>query len=322
MNEIKLIEPTNEYAEDIWKFRQEIIDSSDHDKFAGCGTLEESQTALEWIETTRVRSSVETCPSGKVPSNVYIAVRLSDNKIVGIIDLRHHIDHPILYTWGGHIGYYVRPTERGKGYGKEMLRQNLLNAQKRGMEKVLVTCNDDNVASEKTILANGGVFERTITVDDEVMKRYWITVDKELLRKELKCKIYPLGTLETYKYTVICAYYNGSWVLSKHKNRDTYETQGGHIEEGETPLEAAKRELYEESGIKDATLYPVCDYVGYNHISYAKGQVFLAIVHSLAELPESEMKEVRLFKELPSNLTYPNVSPLLYEEAYKLYRSL
>lgn len=322
MNEIKLIEPTIEYAEDIWKFRQEIIDSSDHDKFAGCGTLEQSNSALEWIETTRVRSSVETCPSDKVPSNVYIAVRLCDNKIVGIIDLRHHIDHPILSTWGGHIGYYVRPTERGKGYGKEMLRQNLLNAQKRGIEKVLITCNEDNVASEKTILANGGVFERTITVDDEVMKRYWITVDRELLRKELKCKTYPLNTLGTYKYTVICSYYDGSWVLSKHKKRDTYETQGGHIEAGETPLEAAKRELYEESGIKDATLYPVCDYFGYNHISSSNGQVFLAVVHSLDELPESEMKEVRLFKELPENLTYPNVSPLLYEEAYKLYRSL
>lgn len=321
MNEIKLIEPTMEYEEDIWKFRQEIIDSSDQDKFAGCGTLEESLTALEWIETTKLRSSIDTCPKDKVPSNVYLAVRLTDNKIVGIIDLRHHIEHPILSTWGGHIGYYVRPTERGKGYGKEMLRQNLLNAQKRGIKKVLITCNDDNFASEKTILANGGVFERTITVDGEVMKRYWITVDRELLRKELKCKLYPLNTLETYKYTVICSYYDGNWVLSKHKKRDTYETQGGHIEAGETPLEAAKRELYEESGIKDATLYPVCDYYGYNHISSSNGQVFLAIVHFLDELPESEMKEVRLFKELPENLTYPNVSPLLYEEAYKLYIS-
>lgn len=321
MNEIKLIEPTIEYAEDIWQFRQEIIDSSDHDKFAGCGTLDESTTALEWIETTKVRSSIETCPKDKVPSNVYIAVRLTDNRIVGIIDLRHHIEHPILSTWGGHIGYYVRPSERGKGYGKEMLRQNLLKAQKRGVKKVLITCNDDNIASEKTILANGGIFESTITVEDEVMKRYWITVDRELLRKELKCKIYPLNTLETYKYTVICSYYDGNWVLSKHKKRDTYETQGGHIEAGETPLEAAKRELYEESGIKDATLYPVCDYYGYNHLSSSNGQVFLAIVHSLDELPESEMKEVRLFKELPFNLTYPNVSPLLYEEAWKLCQS-
>lgn len=322
MSEIKLMEPTIEYKEDIWKFRQEIIDSSDHDKFAGCGTLEQSMTAVEWIETTKLTSNADTCPNDKVPSNIYIAVRLTDNRIVGIIDLRHHIEHPILSTWGGHIGYYVRPTERGKGYGKEMLRQNLINAQKLGIKKVLITCNIDNIASEKTILANGGIFERTITVDNEEMKRYWITVDRELLRKELKGKIFPLNSLKTYKYTVICSYYDGNWVLSKHKKRDTYETQGGHIEDDETPLEAARRELYEESGIKDVTLYPVCDYIGYNHISSANGQVFLAIVQSLDKLPESEMQEVRLFKELPSNLTYPNVSPLLCEEAYKLYVSL
>ena len=322
MKEIKLIEPTIEYEEDIWKFRQEILDSDDNDKFAGCGTLEQSSSAKEWIKNCKLISNKETCPSDKVPSNVFIAVRISDNKIVGIIDLRHHIDHPILSTWGGHIGYYVRPDERKNGYGKEMLRLNLINAQKLGIKKVLVTCNVDNIASEKTIMANGGIFESLIEVDNETMKRYWITVDRELLRKELQCKIYPLNTLKTYKYTVICSYYNGKWVLSKHKKRDTYETQGGRIENGETPLECAKRELYEESGIVDATIYPVCDYVGYNHISSSNGQVFLAVVHSLDKLPESEMCEVRLFEELPNNLTYPNVSPHLYNEAYKLYLKL
>lgn len=319
MNEIKLIEPTIEYEEDIWTFRQEILDSNDEDKFAGCGTLEQSSSAKEWIEKCKLISNKETCPSDKVPSNVFIAVRLSDNKIVGIIDLRHHIDHPILSTWGGHIGYYVRPSERRKGYGKEMLRLNLLNAQKLGIKKVLVTCNKDNLASERTIIANGGIFESLIEVGNETMKRYWITVDRDLLRKELQCKIHPLNTLKSYKYTVICSYYEGKWVLSKHKKRDTYETQGGRIEPNETPLECAKRELYEESGIVDATIYPVCDYVGYNHISSSNGQVFLAIVYSLDKLPESEMSEAKLFKILPDNLTYPNVSPYLYEEAYKLY---
>lgn len=322
MNEIKLIEPTIEYEEDIWTFRQEILDSNDEDKFAGCGTLEQSSSAREWIEKCKLISNKETCPSDKVPSNVFIAVRLSDNKIVGIIDLRHHIDHPILSTWGGHIGYYVRPSERRKGYCKEMLRLNLLNAQKLGIKKVLITCNVDNHASERTIIANGGIFESLIEVGNETMKRYWITVDRDLLRKELQCKIHPLNTLKSYKYTVICSYYEGKWVLSKHKKRDTYETQGGRIEPNETPLECAKRELYEESGIVDATIYPVCDYLGFNHISSSNGQVFLAVVHSLDKLPESEMCEVRLFEELSNNLTYPKVSPHLYNEAYKLYLKL
>jgi len=178
MEKIKLIEPTIEYEKDIWDFRQEILDSDDKDKFAGCGTLEICSSAKEWIENCKLISNKDTCPISKVPSNVYIAVRINDNKIVGIIDLRHHIDHPILSSWGGHIGYYVRPNERKKSYGKEMLRLNLINAQKLGIKKVLITCNQNNIASEKTIISNGGIFETLITVGEELMKRYWITLDR------------------------------------------------------------------------------------------------------------------------------------------------
>ncbi len=140
---------------------------------------------------------------------------------------------------------------------------------------------------------------------------------KELMRKELQCKIYPINSLSPYKYVVICSSYQGKWILSKHKERDTWETQGGHIEAGETPIDCAKRELFEESGIRDAEIYPVCDYVGYNSKSSANGVVFLAVVHSLGNLPESEMDDVRIFDTLPQNLTYPQTSPVLYREAEK-----
>ena len=70
----------------------------------------------------------------------------------------------------------MRPSERGKGYAKEMLRLNIQNAKGLGIEKMLVTCDTSNSASEKTILANGGVFEKFIDVDGTQMKRYWIKV--------------------------------------------------------------------------------------------------------------------------------------------------
>lgn len=110
--------------------------------------------------------------------------------------------------------------------------------------------------------------------------------------------------------------------MSQHKNRNTWETQGGHIENGETPLECAKRELFEESGIKDADLYPVCDYWGFNKQECSNGMVFLAVVHSLGKLPESEMKEIKSFDTLPTNLTYPQVSPKLYAEAERFFKNL
>lgn len=147
-------------------------------------------------------------------------------------------------------------------------------------------------------------------------------VERETIRRELQCRIYPLGSLESYKYTVICAFYQGKWVLSRHKKRKTWETQGGHIEEGETPLECARRELFEESGIRDAALYPVCDYWGFNHQACSNGRVFLAVVHSLGNLPESEMKETRLFDTLPAELTYPQTSPKMFAEAEKLLREM
>lgn len=137
-------------------------------------------------------------------------------------------------------------------------------------------------------------------------------------KSELQCTIHPLGALGTYKYVVVCSRYEGKWLLSRHKVRSTWETQGGHIEPGETPMDAARRELYEESGVTDAQIIPVCDYYGYVADRHANGMVFVAGIHHLGTLPESEMQEVRLFEKLPENLTYPNVTPRLMEEAYRL----
>ena len=175
MSDIELIEVSNAYADDIWEFRKEIIecDAGNEDQFAGCSGLGESESSEAWVRICRLRKSEETCHEAgtKVPSHTYMA-----NKVVGIIDLRHHINHPILGSWGGHCGYSVRPSERGKGYAKEMLRLNKRNAKALGITRLLVTCDEKNIASEKTIISNGGVYEQTIEVDGTKMKRYWIII--------------------------------------------------------------------------------------------------------------------------------------------------
>ncbi|MEE1057431.1 MAG: GNAT family N-acetyltransferase [Acutalibacteraceae bacterium] len=153
-------------------------DSDSESQFAGCLSLDEATSVDEWIHWCKLRTSEETCGQTgvDVPSTTYFAIRKSDDRLVGIIDLRHHINHPILGTWGGHCGYTVRPSERGNGYAKEMLRQNLGNAKVLGIEKLLITCHSDNAASEKAIIANGGVFDKTIVVDGTEIKRYWIEI--------------------------------------------------------------------------------------------------------------------------------------------------
>ena len=108
-------------------------------------------------------------------------------------------------------------------------------------------------------------------------------------------------------------------MLSRHKQRTTWETQGGHVEPGETPLEAAKRELYEESGAVDYDICALCDYWAGDEITGegATGMVFHAEIHALGALPESEMAEVRMFDTLPENLTYPQITPELFTYLWK-----
>lgn len=170
--EIKLIKPTLEYANDIMEYKEEFLQCGD--TMDGCANLRECSTAEEWIEENELRESNKTVPSDRVTSNAYIAVRMSDNKIIGMINFRHHINHPILSTWGGHIGYSIRPCERKKGYATEMLRQVVINCKIYGLDKILVTCNKNNIGSKKTIITNGGLFEKDIVIDGDTIERYWI----------------------------------------------------------------------------------------------------------------------------------------------------
>lgn len=129
------------------------------------------------------------------------------------------------------------------------------------------------------------------------------------------CKTYELNSLKEYKYVVVLSEYNRNIVLSRHKNRITWETQGGHIEQGESPLDAAKRELYEESGAIDYDIEPLCDYRAWNEETGhgANGVVFHAIIRKFSDIPESEMAEIKEFTSLPENLTYPAITPVLFE---------
>jgi len=128
------------------------------------------------------------------------------------------------------------------------------------------------------------------------------------------CKTFPLGTCQAYKYVVVFSCYQGNLLLSRHKARSTWETQGGHIEPGETPLDAARRELYEESGAVEYDIHPLFDYWAAEDDSDpgAYGQVFLADIQCLTAIPDSEMAETGLFDILPHELTYPGITPVLF----------
>ena len=121
------------------------------------------------------------------------------------------------------------------------------------------------------------------------------------------------GALRAYRFTVIFARYCGKWLYCRAKNRDCFETAGGRIEQGETPLEGAKRELFEETGATSFDITPAFDYSVRVETAYSYGQVFFANIHTLGDIPDFEMAEVKLFDTIPESMRFPKILPVLYD---------
>jgi len=131
-----------------------------------------------------------------------------------------------------------------------------------------------------------------------------------------KCvvRIANLGALKAYRFVVIFARYQDKWLYCRAKERDTFETAGGHIEQGETPLEAAKRELYEETGAVKYNISPAFDYSVHIPTGYSNGQVFIAHINELGDIPDYEMAEVKAFDTIPDKMRFPGILPVLFEK--------
>lgn len=112
-------------------------------------------------------------PQGWVRQSTFWLVR--DGRVVGESRLRHELT-PSLEIEGGHIGYFIRLSERRKGYGTRILELTLCEARKLSLTRVLVTCNTDNIGSAKIIRKNGGVFdgESLSPHTGKPVSRYWI----------------------------------------------------------------------------------------------------------------------------------------------------
>ncbi len=130
----------------------------------------------EFVKKLRGEAKGLNLPEGWVPAT---ELWLIDNEeFTGRVNIRHELTDHLLKV-GGHIGYWIRPSKRKMGYGKEILKLALLEAKKLGIIKVLVTCDEGNIGSCKIIEANGGILENIVDNDNDhpLKRRYWITLE-------------------------------------------------------------------------------------------------------------------------------------------------
>ena len=177
MDEIKLLHPSAEDAERIEAYRAEYSASDpmrvtlDPGRIPGLDHLERYGDVREWLAF---------CASMRGKISWYMSVRASDRRIVGFCCLRHKLEYDDdNIDFASHIGYSIRPSERGKGYAKEQLRLALRKAKEAGLRQVRIVCRDTNIASNRTIIACGGRFVDAIYGEESglTIHRYDLQTD-------------------------------------------------------------------------------------------------------------------------------------------------
>ncbi len=144
------------------------------DTLYGCAELDKMESYAAWLRRLKNNRSEETAEPGWVASSTFFVVRESDGRLVGTVDIRHRLND-FLRQYAGNIGYGVRPSERGKGYAKEILRLALGIARELGLSRVMLACDEVNLPSRRTIESAGGVLEKqAIHPDGSPIRVYWI----------------------------------------------------------------------------------------------------------------------------------------------------
>ncbi len=128
----------------------------------------------EFVENIKSESKGLHLPWGWVPATELWLV--NHGEFIGYVNIRHSLTEHLLRI-GGHIGYWVRPSKRGMGYGKKILKLSLSEAEKLGITRLLITCDDTNIGSRKIIEENGGILENIVENGENhpPKRRYWIT---------------------------------------------------------------------------------------------------------------------------------------------------
>lgn len=168
-----------EYLEEHKKYNSDIKGTGEMYKCINGISYEEWLARLEKMKDANYAKSINRCPS-----ETFFLIRSEDNRIIGMINIRYNLNETML-KFGGHIGYGIRPTERRNGYNKINLYLGLIKAKEDfKLDKVMLDCSIDNLGSDNTIKALGGILERSeIDPSDNTLTNvYWIDVEESINR--------------------------------------------------------------------------------------------------------------------------------------------
>jgi predicted acetyltransferase len=115
----------------------------------------------------------KTPPPGYVEDSTFFCLEEESGQIVGAANIRHRLNDALLLN-GGHVGDGVRPSRRREGIGTRLVALALEECRRLGIEKVLMVCDKENIASRRTIEKNGGVLENEVVVDGVTEQRFWL----------------------------------------------------------------------------------------------------------------------------------------------------
>lgn len=164
--------PTMNHEKAAIQFKNEFFEHGER-VINGSALLDQMEYS-EWLKNVQNNANPETVRGDWVQATTFFAVRSFDKKIIGMVDIRHNLNNDFLMNYGGHIGYAVRPSERRKGYGTQILAMAIDYAREIGLKRVMLGCHSDNIASLCTIEKCGGICtENKIAFDQKPMKVYW-----------------------------------------------------------------------------------------------------------------------------------------------------
>lgn len=170
IKKIRLIRPTLELKDKAMEFKQEFFDNNEM-IINGSELFDKTESYEEWIKSVTDNMNAETVNPDWVVTDTFFAIDEA-NTIVGIIDLMHSLNDFLKNL--GNCGYSVRPSARKKGYAAEMLRQLLNIARNIGLDYIHLSVERDNEPSIRTIIKNGGIYERSFEFEGEQADIYRI----------------------------------------------------------------------------------------------------------------------------------------------------